>query len=414
MLVKSNQAYVFIFLMALSWSCLSSEKIPDSGSSSKTLTSTELLILATDEDDLEAQYKIGQRYENGQGVFQSIKEALYWYRTAAKRGHVDAQFRLGLLYATYADSLREKGNIEKSKEMYSEAIDWLIDAAEEGHSKAQTKMGEMYSYGWGVEASEEEAIKWFRKSAEQGDYLGVSSLARRYRTGSGVEQNMQEAVRLYHEAAELGDPESMHDVGILYYSGTGVEKDINKALEWFYKASKNGSEKSYIVMATILDREDLSANEIEKIVNVISIARENSVPGGVYAAGYMYGKGVGVEKDLDEAFVLYLEAAEMKYDGAFALFSSLYLGGYHLEKYTIRIEELLKSEAFSGNGEAYCGLGKFYTRGLYVSIDRELGYVWLSKCVEAGHSIYQQDLTKTIERMSPQQLQKAKALALLY
>ena len=48
--------------------------------------------------DLDAQYNLGVRYENGLGVIQDYKNAATWYRLAAEQGHANAQYNLGAMY----------------------------------------------------------------------------------------------------------------------------------------------------------------------------------------------------------------------------------------------------------------------------------------------------------------------------
>ena len=47
---------------------------------------------------VEAQYRIGLLYMRGEGVVQSIPDAVAWYKPAAEAGHVEAQFQLGSIY----------------------------------------------------------------------------------------------------------------------------------------------------------------------------------------------------------------------------------------------------------------------------------------------------------------------------
>jgi TPR repeat protein len=46
---------------------------------------------AAAESAAEAHYRIGQLYARGEGVVQSIPDAVVWYKRAADKGHVDAQ-----------------------------------------------------------------------------------------------------------------------------------------------------------------------------------------------------------------------------------------------------------------------------------------------------------------------------------
>jgi hypothetical protein len=46
-----------------------------------------------------AQYQLGLRYANGDGVTKDYAEAVKWYRRAAEQGVPFAQFNLGVRYA---------------------------------------------------------------------------------------------------------------------------------------------------------------------------------------------------------------------------------------------------------------------------------------------------------------------------
>jgi len=46
------------------------------------------------EGDPDAQYRLGESYEEGKGVEQDQKEAVKWYRLAARQGHVNAKAAL--------------------------------------------------------------------------------------------------------------------------------------------------------------------------------------------------------------------------------------------------------------------------------------------------------------------------------
>ena len=92
-------------------------------------------------------------------------------RKAAEDGHVEAQVRLGVKY--------DLG--EGVPEDDSEAVKWYRKAAEQGYASAQFNLGVMYDLGEGVPEDDSEAVKWYRKAAEQGyasaQYFLVASTA---------------------------------------------------------------------------------------------------------------------------------------------------------------------------------------------------------------------------------------------
>ena len=48
--------------------------------------------------DAGAQFMIGQKFDQGEGVDRDVGEAMRWYRLAAEQGHVDSQINLAAPY----------------------------------------------------------------------------------------------------------------------------------------------------------------------------------------------------------------------------------------------------------------------------------------------------------------------------
>jgi len=105
--------------------------------------------------------------------------ALSEWRPLAKKGHVGAQFNLGLMYFKGQGLPRD----------YRTAAKWYTLAAEQGFARAQYSLGLMYGKGQGVPQGYKEAFKWFRKAAEQGHAEAQKNLSWMYSTGTGVIQD---------------------------------------------------------------------------------------------------------------------------------------------------------------------------------------------------------------------------------
>jgi uncharacterized protein len=60
---------------------------------------TKALIAKAEQGYAEAQFNLGVRYDNGQGVPQDYKEAAKWWIKAAEQGDARAQSSLGVMYA---------------------------------------------------------------------------------------------------------------------------------------------------------------------------------------------------------------------------------------------------------------------------------------------------------------------------
>ena len=77
-----------------------------------------------------AQYELGKRYSDGDGVCSDDAEAVRWFRRAAKQGHVVAQHRLALCLAEGCGTPRDA----------SEAVHWLRRAANKGHAPSAAEL----------------------------------------------------------------------------------------------------------------------------------------------------------------------------------------------------------------------------------------------------------------------------------
>ena len=155
-------------------------------------------------------------------------------KKAADQGHPEAQYKLGLMYATGE-------GVEKSE---AEAAKLFAKASEQGHTDAQSRLGFMYANGVGVEKNTAEAYKLFSKAAGQGSAKAQFNLGTMYANGIGIETNTVLAVELYLKAAAQGIAEAQYKLGLMYAKGEGVRKNEAEAVRWFTKAAEQGIENA--------------------------------------------------------------------------------------------------------------------------------------------------------------------------
>ena len=104
-------------------------------------------------------------YATGAGIPQNDAEAVTWYRQAAKQGHADAQFNLGVMYSNGKGIPRDDA---EAVTLYSlAAFGNLVSAAEQGHAEAQFTLGVMYDTGKGVTQDNVEAHMWLNLAASR-------------------------------------------------------------------------------------------------------------------------------------------------------------------------------------------------------------------------------------------------------
>lgn len=111
------------------------------------------------EGDAVAAYYLGMIYHFGLGTVQDQNQAIRWYKTAAAKGLVNAQYNLGILFCP---------GLFCSQERAAEAAFWLKNAASQGYVEAQYRLGLLCSQGLGVPKDEVEAGTWLTLAANQG------------------------------------------------------------------------------------------------------------------------------------------------------------------------------------------------------------------------------------------------------
>ncbi len=134
----------------------------------------------------DAQNDLGVLYYNGEGVAKDLAKAAEWYRKAAEKKHVRAQYNLGILYL--------------DKEDFVSAAYWFGKAAEQGHAKALTNLGTLYYYGVGVTQDVDMAMELYNKAVGKGDERARSNLIQ---LGLQTAQSKQTAQNEPTETAEI-------------------------------------------------------------------------------------------------------------------------------------------------------------------------------------------------------------------
>ncbi|KAG0266180.1 hypothetical protein DFQ27_000132 [Actinomortierella ambigua] len=145
------------------------------------------------------------------------RKAVKWYRRAALQGHAEAQYRLGDMYASGRGVYRET----------SEAYRWLRRAADQDHQHAQAQLGRLLQQGQGIDGNGQDdvqAVAWFRRAADQGNVEAWFRLGEMYEQGRGVGQDDCKAVACYSRAKDGGHMAALKRYQSMYRRGRGVHQ----------------------------------------------------------------------------------------------------------------------------------------------------------------------------------------------
>ena len=184
---------------------------------------------AASQGHVDAQIALGTLYAEGEGgTPQDKAEAVNWLRALAGQGNTDAQAVLKelekdmatdtlpeeeLLARAYA-SLEGKG-VPQDK---TEAARWFRKAAMKHNIDAQWQLATLCDEGDGVPQDKAQAVKWFRKAAAQGNAEAQYNLGVMYAGGEVVPQDMTQALDWFRKAAEQGHHEAQVELRILLRS----------------------------------------------------------------------------------------------------------------------------------------------------------------------------------------------------
>ena len=199
------------------------EKVAEKFSPQKLLEAKHLMSEAK-KGDADAQYKLGQIYQSGDGLPRDEQESLKWITSAAKQAHAEAEWLLGFTY-------EEGFGVERSSK---EAARWYQRAAEHGHAGAQLYLANLYENG-AIDGLQNflMAIYWYEKADERGQPDAPFRLARLY---ENTQQDFGKALEWYRKAANKGDAAAEWHLGRAYYEGVGVPCDKEEGLKWYARA----------------------------------------------------------------------------------------------------------------------------------------------------------------------------------
>jgi len=127
-----------------------------------------------------------------------VSEEVKMFLKLAEMGIADAQYNLGVCY--------EQG--DGVAQDFKQAVYWYKKAADQGYAKAQHNLGICYYNGYGVPADHTQAANYFRLSAEQDDMYAQYNLAVLLMNGDGVEKDVFEAIQMLKQAAQNGHPQA--------------------------------------------------------------------------------------------------------------------------------------------------------------------------------------------------------------
>lgn len=341
---------------------------------------------------LGAQYMLGVCHQHGIGTAQDKAKAVAAYRTGADRGDAACQYGLGMLFC----------NGEDEEVRY--AVSCLEQAAKQGHRLAQYELASLYWCGRSVKKDRRRAMELYRHSAEQGYGLSMCALGEAYLE----EQDYAQAVLWLEKAVEKKEPKVYYLLGNCYENGYGVERDVRRACEFYSLAgndaqarkamlrlAESGNAFAQLKLGISLFHSDAQGEEEEQENRQAAVWLQKAAEQGDAEAQYRLGRlhyETGREPDSLQTAVQWFEkSAEQNYLDGLRNLAFCYAFGDGVKSSKSKSQELYRRAfpiclelAEQGNSSAIALMAKSYWLGQGIKRDFTLAAHWYEKSAEFG------------------------------
>ncbi|KAK7969517.1 hypothetical protein PG996_002040 [Apiospora saccharicola] len=257
-----------------------------------------------------AQYYLADGYASG--LFNKGKEdynaAFPLFILAAKHGHAESAYRAGLSYEFGWGCRKDP----------AKAIQYLRTAASKTHPGAMTRLGKACLAGDFGETRYREGIKWLKRATESSDTIYNAApyqLGTLYETGYGEDIFKDEsyAAELFTQAAELGHAEASFRMGDAYEHGKlNCPRDPALSVHFYTGAAEGGHAGAMMGLCAwyLVGAEPILEKDEEEAYEWARRSAEMGFVKAQYTVGYFTEMGIGCRRDILEANVWYVKAAD--------------------------------------------------------------------------------------------------------
>ncbi|KAI1847326.1 hypothetical protein JX266_006551 [Neoarthrinium moseri] len=257
-----------------------------------------------------AQYYLADGYASG--LFNKGKEdynaAFPLFVLAAKHGHAESGFRAGLCYEFGWGCRKDP----------AKAVQYLRTAASRGHPGAMTRLGKACLSGDLGENRYREGIKWLKRATEASDAMYNAApyqLGVLYETGYGddIFKDESYAAELFTQAAELGHADANYRMGDAYEHGKlTCPRDPALSVHFYTGAAEKGHAAAMMGLCAwyMVGAEPILEKDEEEAYEWAHRSADLGFVKAQYAVGYFTEMGIGCRRDVLEANVWYVKAAD--------------------------------------------------------------------------------------------------------
>ncbi|KAG2220030.1 hypothetical protein INT45_012206 [Circinella minor] len=192
-------------------------------------------------------------------------EAMKWFKLACiYDNHVKAHYQLGMYYLQGI----QNNNNEQQQQITTEylltpsrytALQHFEQAAKQQDRDAMFQLANLF-----FDLDPSDAIQWMDRAAQLGSPDALRELGKLYYTGQMVEQDFERAFDLFLQAAQLDDSDAAMLVGKFYEHGISIPSDSDQARYWYELAIQAGhGYVAELTLGLLLHRSSVSSDDNE-------------------------------------------------------------------------------------------------------------------------------------------------------
>ena len=373
----------------------------------------------------DAAYHLGQIYDGHQYQLNDPEKALYWYRHAVARGHLDAQYRITELAESDHDTAEqqrlqlliqnaEQGHANSQYQLaqyyladgaaqdLSLGIHYLFLAAQQDHLAANQDIAEAYANGKILPKDQQQALSFIKRCIHLGDQSGLYDYYAGVLLGTiDPDQRQRVFKHLLQQSKEHKDAQAKTLIGLAYFHGWYVQKNETMAFRYWSEAAQTQHPQALSLIAALYFESYLVAHEPQKAFELYQHALQSDPDHRFSQMGLAlcYLNGVGVAKDTAKATQMIQEIAQQEQLAAQSEADLIYIVGrfYGLPEYPLPTREkaiqYLNQAVAKGSSKAAWYLYQAYS-GFYpvFEVNEEQAKRYLHQAAQLGNAQAQTEL----------------------
>jgi len=246
----------------------------------------ELFTKTCNQNNAQGCFNLGEIYNEKNGIKQNYKYAINFYDKSCSLGLIEGCTATGIAYITQSET----------NQNFIKALDYFNMACSNGDSIACYNLGILYHYGKGIEQDYNSATVFYSKACDSGYIKGCFSLGTMYMNGLGVERNEREAIKFYKKACDLNHGGSCANLGT-FYNNSNIKENQIKSIYFYKKSCDLNSSEGCFNLGNLYDNGDMVNKDKEQAIILYNKACAGGLKKGCTYANFIYKDKIRIKNE---------------------------------------------------------------------------------------------------------------------